>query len=72
MRIHCSDWMQFDMTGATDIWSVDSTPLRARILVYDEYTREVVYASSEQDASIDFLYRIESGSDPEFAHYYDG
>ncbi len=25
VRIHCSDWMQFDMTGATDIWSVDST-----------------------------------------------
>lgn len=72
VRIHCSDWMQFDMTGATDIWSVDSTPLRARILVYDEYTREVVYASSEQDASVDFLYRIESGSDPEFARYYDG
>ena len=72
VRIHSGDWVQLDMTGATDIWSVDSTPLRARILIYDEYTREVVYTSPEQDASAEFTYRMESGADSEFARYYDG
>lgn len=72
VRIHSGDWVQLDMSGATDIWSVDSSPLRARILIYDEYTREVVYVSPEQDASAEFTYRMESGSDSEFARYYDG
>ncbi len=75
VRLHNTRWTQFDMYGVTDAWSADATPLKARFLVYDGESQQVVWASDYMDFKDKSRYMFSSegpDADPEFARYYTG
>ena len=72
MRVHSSDWTQFDMYGMTDAWSADGRPVGVRFMVYDETTREAVYSSGVYSSADGYDVTFDSADDPELARYLSG
>lgn len=72
VRIHSTDWVQFDMYGMTDAWSYDSRPIGVRFSVYDEVTRQPVYRTPLYEGPEPFEAGVSSATDSEFAKYMTG
>lgn len=72
MRVHSSDWTQFDMYGMTDAWSADGRPVGVRFMVYDEASREAVYSSGVYSSADGYDVTFDSADDPELARYLSG
>lgn len=72
VRIHSTDWVQFDMYGLTDVWSSDARPVSVKFHIHDGVTQESVYESDWIGASTQFPVSINSDEDAEFAKYFSG
>lgn len=76
VRIHCSNWTQFEVYGAVDIWSKDDLPIEARLNIFDsEQNKDIcsmpVWISSgtrENPKEKVTMYLFDD--DPEFSKYF--
>lgn len=72
VRLASYTWTQFDMYGLIDIWSRDTTPLKARFCIYDEYDKKILFHSETIDFSQTNHWYIDSATDETFAQYFSG
>ena len=72
VRVHASNYTQFDMYGLTDIWSSDSRPVGVKFHIYDEVTQQSVYSSPLLDGESDYPFIISNRDDMEFSKYMEG
>jgi len=77
LPLYSTDWVQFDMHGLVDVWSRDSSPIKARFGIYDEIARAVIHYFDWQQLSGDNEWIISSDSvsadyNDTFAKYFSG
>lgn len=68
-------WVAFELSGFTDIWNEDDTPLSVSIQVYDIVTGAIVYTSpvaTAADGSGSFDTLLTAADDADFARFMDG
>ncbi len=70
--LYSSSWTQFDMYGMTDAWSADNRPVGARLYIFDEYERKMLWEGPRIDCSEPFELSVSSESDAGFARYMSG
>jgi len=70
--LYSSSWTQFDMYGMTDAWSADNRPVGARLYIFDEYERKMLWEGPKFDCGEPFEFNLSSDTDAGFAAYMSG
>lgn len=71
--INGNDWVYFHITGMSDAWSHDRSPVGVRILVFDTDTRQAVFESEVFGCDAEeFSLVFDAGEDPEMSRFMTG
>ena len=71
VRVHSSDWAQFDVAGITDVWSSNDTPVEVQLVLFDEDMGQPVVEFPVQSGPQPFVWEVDE-TDEEFRKYYTG
>lgn len=71
-RVHSADWRQYEIYGATEIWSADSRPVGLSMLFFDDELKEAFGEFQVSDGDNEFSAEITADNNPILAKYFTG